>query len=124
MNIQIARTIGTVAREARKREALTQAEVAELLEIATEVYGRMERGHLLPSIETFRKLCTVLGVPPHELLGLPVAALSQGALAPPASARASRPEVRRLLQKVEALATRHVRLLSMLASALGRERGL
>ncbi len=55
-------------RAARKALGATQEDIAEALEISTEVYGRMERGATLPSLPTFVKITKVLGVSPNQLL--------------------------------------------------------
>ena len=67
---KLARHLGGVAREARTAARLTQADVAERIGIATEVYGRLERGGMLPSVPTLRKLCSVLRADANALLGL------------------------------------------------------
>jgi transcriptional regulator with XRE-family HTH domain len=59
---RISVQIGATAREARKRAKLTQEDVAERLGVAPEVYGRMERGVIMPSVSRLKKLCEVLGV--------------------------------------------------------------
>ena len=58
-------------RKARTDVGATQAEIAEELDIATEVYGRMERGTTLPSLPTFVRITGVLGVSASELLDGP-----------------------------------------------------
>ncbi|HYO68715.1 MAG TPA: helix-turn-helix transcriptional regulator, partial [Archangium sp.] len=67
--VLLARQIGAVAREARTRAGITQEEAAERVGIATEVYGRMERGNMLPSLPTLMKLCRALGIDANPLLG-------------------------------------------------------
>jgi transcriptional regulator with XRE-family HTH domain len=67
---KFASHLGAAAREARSRLGLTQVEVADRVGIALEVYGRIERGALLPSIQTFWGLCHVLEADPRVLLGL------------------------------------------------------
>ena len=47
---------------------LTQAEVAERADLAVEVYGRLERGEMMPSMTTFIRLAAVLRVRPGDLL--------------------------------------------------------
>ncbi len=64
--------LSAVVREARKRTALTQADVAERIGVVTEVFGRLERGHMLPSVPTLRKLCRILRVDANAMLGLDV----------------------------------------------------
>ncbi|WP_342377533.1 helix-turn-helix domain-containing protein [Myxococcus stipitatus] len=70
MNEELASTVGKAAREARSRLGLTQADVAERVGIAMDVYSRMERGRVLPSVTTLRRLCQVLGIDANVLLGL------------------------------------------------------
>ena len=62
--------LGAALRAARLKRELTQADVAERVGVATEVYGRMERGNVTPSILTLRKLCVVLRVDASAALGL------------------------------------------------------
>lgn len=70
-NVQrFANELGAGARAARLQRGLTQAEVADRIGIAMEVYGRIERGVLLPSIQTFLGICHVLEADPRVLLGL------------------------------------------------------
>ncbi|MFL5354067.1 helix-turn-helix transcriptional regulator [Archangium sp.] len=68
--IKIARHLGETARAARMQAKLTQADVAERVGIATEVYGRLERGAMLPSVPTLLKLCSALHADANALLGL------------------------------------------------------
>jgi transcriptional regulator with XRE-family HTH domain len=77
----LAENLGKAARAARERLGFTQAEVAELVEMTTVVYNRMERGKLLPGVRTLTRLCEVLRVSPEELLGFK----------PPAKGARSRP---------------------------------
>ncbi len=66
----LATGLGRAAREARRQRGLTQSEVADRIGIAMEVYGRIERGALLPSIQTFLAMCRILDADPRLLLGL------------------------------------------------------
>lgn len=70
MNEELAIIVGAAAREARERLGLTQADVADRVGIAMEVYSRMERGKVLPSATTLRRLCGVLRIRADTLLGL------------------------------------------------------
>lgn len=63
------RAIGTAAREARTALRMTQAEVATAVGLAPEVYGRIERGLLMPSVTTLLSIASVLRVSPDVLLG-------------------------------------------------------
>ncbi len=62
--------LGTNIRKARIRMGLTQEQIAELLEMSPEVYGRMERGHIFPRVERLIDICEKLGVSADRLLGL------------------------------------------------------
>ena len=62
--------LGTALREARLKTQWTQADVADRVGVSTEVYGRMERGNLTPSVPTLRKLCLALRVDASTALGL------------------------------------------------------
>ncbi|AEI63425.1 DNA-binding protein [Corallococcus macrosporus] len=89
--------------------------------MATEVYGRLERGGMLPSVQTLLKLCHELHVSADELLGLSANAVN-GASRPgePPTAPQERPEVRRLLRTVRPLEPAKVKLLGLVANALNR----
>lgn len=73
---QLTEHLGAALREARLKAEWTQADVAERVGVATDVYGRMERGHMTPSVLNLRTLCrvlrlgadTALGLKPHETL--------------------------------------------------------
>ncbi len=69
MHEQLARKIGIALRAARRRMELTQEEVARAIDINVLVYGRMERGSMLPTVPTLCKLCLVLQASSDELLG-------------------------------------------------------
>jgi transcriptional regulator with XRE-family HTH domain len=120
MDKKLATTIGASARVARGRMELTQADVAERIDVATEVYGRLERGGMLPSVQTLLKLCHELHVSADELLGLAAqgAPPSRTSEAPPPTPE--RPEVRRLLRSVRQLDPAQVKLLGLVANALQR----
>ncbi|WNG33307.1 helix-turn-helix transcriptional regulator [Archangium violaceum] len=114
---KLALHLGAMAREARARAGLTQEEAAERIGVATEVYGRLERGNMLPSLPTLMRLCRALAVDANPLLGFssstPPAWLSleiPGEDEPPA--------VRRLLRTVRKLKPRQLAALSNVASAL------
>ncbi|MFY2559342.1 helix-turn-helix domain-containing protein [Corallococcus terminator] len=70
MNEELAVTIGTAARAARQNLGLTQAEVAERVELVSMVYSRLERGKMLPSVPSLYRLCRELGVSPEVMLDL------------------------------------------------------
>lgn len=62
--------IGKVARETRLYLGLTQVDIAERVGLTAEVYGRVERGDMLPSTPTLLRICAALGVSSDVLVGL------------------------------------------------------
>jgi transcriptional regulator with XRE-family HTH domain len=66
---ELARMLGANFRKARVEQGLTQEEVATKVGVSVELYGRMERGLVLPSVETFTALYYVLDVPLDALIG-------------------------------------------------------
>jgi transcriptional regulator with XRE-family HTH domain len=67
---ELRKTLGGNIRKARKRLGITQEQLAELLEMSPEVYGRMERGLIFPRVERLVDICGKLGVSADQLLGL------------------------------------------------------
>ena len=67
--MQLRRAISRTAKEARTHLRLTQSEVADVLGMAPEVYGRIERGEFMPSVLTLVNVASVLRVTPDQLLG-------------------------------------------------------
>lgn len=72
MNKELAKTIGTSARIARKALRLSQEDAAERINVSVEFYGRIERGASLPSILTFVRIAGALKVSADYLLGAKV----------------------------------------------------
>jgi transcriptional regulator with XRE-family HTH domain len=67
----LRRSIGIAARAARMSLRMTQAEVANAVDVVPEVYGRIERGMLMPSVPTLVAIAKALRVSPADLLGWP-----------------------------------------------------
>ena len=117
--LKLAKALGDAAREARQRAGLTQADVAERIGVATEVYGRLERGLLMPSVPTLRRLCLALHLAADKLLALSSAN-------PPAWAETPPPlqdgiYMRRLLRHVRRLSPHQLRALSLVAATLRKD---
>lgn len=51
----------------RKYKGLTQAQLAEAMDLSIEMISNMERGINGPSFDTLEKLMAILNVPAHEL---------------------------------------------------------
>ena len=64
----LQKAIGVAARTAREGLGLTQAQVARKAEMSPAVYGRIERGGMMPSVPALRRLTVALGVSPASLL--------------------------------------------------------
>lgn len=117
---KLSKVLGDEARDARHKLGLTQADVAERIGVATEVYGRLERGLLMPSVPTLRRLCMALRLPADALLGLGTRQPSAWTelAAPP---KPEEPNLRRLLRHVRKLTPTQLRALSLVAATLRRE---
>ena len=94
--------MGEHFREAREKAEWTQADVAERVGMATEVYGRMERGNLTPSVVNLRKLCLVLRMDADTALGLESKEAAAW-LQEPSRLMEDSPRIRRLLRTLRSL---------------------
>ena len=90
--------------------------------VATEVYGRMERGHLLPSLPSLLRLCGALGIDANTLLGFD-AREAPVWLVPTPPSNSEPPALRRLLHTVRGLKPRQLKALRHVASAMLPEPG-
>jgi len=86
----LQKCIGAAARRARDGLGLTQGDVAKRAGIAAQVYGRIERGGMMPSVFTLRAISAALGIEPGELLGMTADEV-------PSSGRGLSPETTRAL---------------------------
>ncbi len=110
----LAMTLGAAAHAARTRVALTQAEVARRVGVKLEVYGRIERGRVFPSVPTLRRLCVTLRVPSDALLGLE----SEPETSP---LPGERPTMRKLALVARELSDSQLKLLLLLARTLRQD---
>lgn len=94
---------------ARMRLELTQEQVAKAVGFVPTVYGRIERGDMIPSTPKLKALCLLLGVSADVLLGVspPEDPLPQE---PPAPPPGDTPELRRLAMIVRELPPDRLRL--------------
>jgi transcriptional regulator with XRE-family HTH domain len=112
---KLKRMLGGALLIAREQSGLTQAEVASRVGIASAVYGRIERGQMLPSVPTLCRLCATLNVSSDVLLGLD--ATEREALAGLPVPEAP-PELRRLASLVRTLSPAALRTLTAVAAAV------
>lgn len=59
--------IGTMIREKRNSQHLTQEELAEKVSLSTDMIGRIERGEIMPSVENLDAIIQELGIDPRPL---------------------------------------------------------
>lgn len=123
MNKELAKTIGTAARKARKALKLTQADAAERLDVSVEFYARIERGTSLPSIVTFARIVSALGVSGDALLGRQPAIVQPlaGTWAP--SPPDDSPEVRRVVRRLRKARPATLRLITLLLKEMEPQPG-
>mgnify|MGYP005789402165 CR=1 FL=1 len=62
--------IGENIRNARKAAGMSQAELAERLNVRQKDVSRWENGAHIPSLETFAEICRQLNASADEILGL------------------------------------------------------
>jgi transcriptional regulator with XRE-family HTH domain len=77
--------IGNAIRAARKRENLTQEQLAAMVGVEQGTIARYEQGKLQPPVAKLRKLAEALGVPIHQLtdnVGSATAVAAEGFAAP------------------------------------------
>jgi transcriptional regulator with XRE-family HTH domain len=122
INKELAKSIGTAARQARKALQLTQEDAAERINVSVEFYARIERGTSLPSILTFARIVSALGVSADTLLGrqgmaVPLSSAGSSWVASPPS---DNPDVRRLVRRLRKAQPSTVRLVNLLIKELER----
>ena len=83
-NQSLAQRLARNLLKRRKELALTQADLAERLEVATETLSRFERARHLPSLKMLERMAGALRMPIADLLGdaasMPEAELDQSRL--------------------------------------------
>ena len=60
--------LGEKLRTLRKRDGLTQTQLAEMLDVDYSHVGKMERGERVPSLEILIKITQVLNVTSDQLI--------------------------------------------------------
>lgn len=121
MNRELAKSIGKAARDARKALQLTQEDAAERINVSVEFYARIERGTSLPSILTFARIVSALGVSADALLGrhsLPAYAAPAPSWTTPTPDDG--PEIRRLVRRLRKASSSTLRVVSLMLKELER----
>jgi transcriptional regulator with XRE-family HTH domain len=118
---KLKRHLGAAFLVARERAGLTQAEVSSQVGVVPAVYGRIERGGMMPSVPTLYRICVTLGLSANAVLGL-------GAEPPlptptsPAAQEDESPELRRLARLLPALSPEALRCMSAIATAFAEKK--
>jgi len=121
MDDQLALALGAAARAARLRAGLTQAEAAEKAGLAPGVYGRIERGGMMPSVPTLRRLSIVLKIPSDTLLSLSHSEVTAWVDSLSAKEELQRsPNLKRLARSLRHLTPSQLKVLNILATELTR----
>lgn len=89
-----------------------------MVDLVTEVYGRIERGGMVPSTPTLVRICQALRISADELLGLTGGPNGQ---ARPATTDTERPELRPVIRALRDLEPAQVKLMGQVASALKKQ---
>jgi transcriptional regulator with XRE-family HTH domain len=117
MNETLQPRLGVELRRARMRLELTQEQVARAVGFVPVVYGRIERGDMLPSVPRLKDLCITLGVSANALLS--VRATEGTPLEQPStSAPDESPEFRRLTMLVRELPPDRLKLFRIVLQSL------
>ncbi len=101
--------LGTELRMARMRLELTQEQVAKAVGFVPTVYGRVERGDMMPSAPKLKALCLLMGLSADVLLGMRPAE-EPPAQETPGPPPGDPPELRRLIMLVRELPPDRLRL--------------
>ncbi len=96
--------------------------MADRVGVATEVYGRMERGNLTPSVPTLRKLCVVLRLNASAALGLE-AGEAMAWLQEPEFTPEESPQMRRLMRTLRQLDGKQLTAVGYVARTLAQPEG-
>ncbi|WNG19330.1 helix-turn-helix domain-containing protein [Cystobacter fuscus] len=117
MHEHLMKSLGDVARTARERLQMNQAAIAKNAGISPAVYGRIERGHMMPAVPTLRKIAVALSISADVLLGISPKEVAKKMEDPPPEGDLS-PELRRLVRTLKTWPDAKIKLLSGFAKLL------
>lgn len=121
----LAESIGIAARRARTALGMTQAEIGEVIGITSEYYARIERGHAMPSIETFCRMVAVLQVSADVLLGVSSVSMHEVVMSQHELARLRQAyQWRKLMQRLRQARPEALRLAELLLGGIEEVRGV
>ena len=113
----LLKSLGETTRAARERLGLTQAQVARQIGLSPNVYGRIERGHMMPAVPTLRKLVLVLGISADVLLSVSRADVAESVDAPVPEGDLS-PELRQTVRMLRGWSPGRVKLLNRILKTI------
>jgi transcriptional regulator with XRE-family HTH domain len=67
MSTKVEKLIGSQIARIRKEREITQAELAETIDVTVETISRLERGISIPSLKTLENISSALHVPLKDL---------------------------------------------------------
>ena len=117
MDEELQRTLGEVAREARERLGLTQAQAAKKVGLVPGVYGRIERGDMMPSVPSLRRICLALGISSDALLKLSPSQVAAKVDEAPSEEYLS-PELRRIVHQLRTWPPKRLKVLSKVLTVI------
>jgi transcriptional regulator with XRE-family HTH domain len=117
-----SKTLGQQARAARERLGLTQAQVAQQLDLVPDILGHIERGQMVPSVLTLRRLALVLGLSTDVLLALTPADVAPWVDEPTPELKQV-PELRRTLRMLRGWSPGKVKMLNRALALIERTTG-
>jgi transcriptional regulator with XRE-family HTH domain len=63
-----SKELGRLLRTTRLSQGFTSQQVADAIGISAEMYGRIERGRLMPNVTKLKKTCLRLGLDHHSVV--------------------------------------------------------
>lgn len=117
---ELQRLLGHTARLSRERLGLTQSQVARQADLVPGVYGRIERGGMMPSVPSLRRLCLALAISSDSLLSLDRSRVAESVEAPPPppTAPETRPELDRIIRMLGTWTPEQLQVLARVISVL------
>lgn len=117
---ELQRHLGHTARLARERLGLTQSQAARQAELVPGVFGRIERGGMMPSVPSLRRVCLALAISADTLLSLDRSQVAESLEAPPPppSIPESKPELDRIVRMLSTWTPEQLQVLARVISVL------